>query len=79
MVRKLRSYSQRLRFVLSAASGMAPGASAVIVDWLGAGRVAQGERWAFKDYRSRVEVVREATGDCRGKGDKRYETWYLFS
>jgi len=53
------SYSQRLRFVLSAASGMAPGASAVIVDWLGAGRVAQGERWAFKDYRSRVEVVRE--------------------
>lgn len=78
MVLKLRSYSQRLRFVLSAASGMAPGASAVIVDWLGAGRVAQGERWAFKDYRSRVEVVREAMGDCRGKGDKRYDIWYLF-
>ena len=70
-MRKLRSYAQRLRFVLSATSDVAPGASAVIVDWLGAGRVAQGERWAFKDYRSRVEIVREAMGDCRGKGDKR--------
>lgn len=47
------SYSQHLRFVLAA------DASAVVVDWLGAGRVAKGERWAFKEYRSRMEFCWE--------------------
>jgi len=31
-------------------------ASAVVVDWLGAGRIAGGERWAFETYTSRMEV-----------------------
>lgn len=47
----LRSYLQRLRFSLE------PGSSAVVVDWLGAGRVAKGECWAFKEYRSQLEFM----------------------
>ena len=39
------------------------GASAVIVDWLGAGRIASGERWAFDEYASRFEFVWEE-GSC---------------
>ena len=50
-----RSYSQHLRFALAA------DASAVVVDWLGAGRVAKGERWAFREYRSRMEFSWEET------------------
>ena len=37
-------------------------ASAVIVDWLGAGRTASGERWAFDHYSSRFEFVWEGCG-----------------
>jgi urease accessory protein UreH len=40
---------------------LAADASAVVVDWLGAGRVAKGERWAFKEYRSRMEFCWEET------------------
>ncbi|WP_242359905.1 urease accessory protein UreD [Anaeromyxobacter sp. SG17] len=36
---------------------LAPGASLLWLDALVAGRVARGERWAFDEYRSRVEVV----------------------
>jgi urease accessory protein len=34
-----------------------PGASVVWLDALSAGRVARGERWAFHEYRSRVEIA----------------------
>ena len=44
--RLLRSYAQELDFQVQG--------SAVVVDWLQAGRVAQGERWAFRRYASRV-------------------------
>ena len=33
-----------------------PGASLVAIDWLGAGRTACGERWAFDSYSSRTEI-----------------------
>ena len=56
-----RQYSQLMRFTLTpdtdASAG--DGASAVIVDWLGAGRIASGERWAFDEYASRFEFVWE--------------------
>ena len=32
------------------------GASVVAVEWMGAGRVGRGERWAFREYASRSEV-----------------------
>ena len=44
------SYAGTQRFSL------APGASLVAVDWVGAGRAACGERWAFDLYSSRTEV-----------------------
>ena len=33
-----------------------PGASAVVVDWFAAGRVENGERWAFRTLRSRTKL-----------------------
>ena len=44
------SYSQRQDFHL------APGAGLALVDWLSAGRVARGERWAFTHFHSRSDV-----------------------
>jgi urease accessory protein len=44
------SYSQRQEFRL------APGAGLVLLDWLTSGRVARGERWAFRHFQSRNEV-----------------------
>jgi urease accessory protein len=44
-------YSQEQRFELAA------GASLLWLDALTAGRVARGERWAFDEYRSRLEVA----------------------
>ena len=35
---------------------LAPTASLVAIDWVGAGRAACGERWAFDSYTSRTEV-----------------------
>ena len=35
---------------------IAPAASLVAIDWVGAGRAACGERWAFDSYMSRTEV-----------------------
>jgi urease accessory protein len=47
-------YQQRQIFELAADSNL------ILVDWLSAGRLACGERWAFKRYSSRNEVyVRE--------------------
>jgi len=46
------AYEQRQRFMLS------PAASLVAVDWVGAGRVSRGERWAFSHFASRNEVLR---------------------
>ena len=43
-------YEQRQQFYL------APEAGLVLVDWLSAGRVARGERWAFTRYHSRNEI-----------------------
>ena len=31
--------------------------SAIVVDWLSAGRIASGERWAFNEYQSRFEFI----------------------
>ncbi|MCC6234475.1 MAG: urease accessory protein UreD [Verrucomicrobiales bacterium] len=36
-------------------------ASLALVDWMSAGRVARGERWAFASYRSRTEIQVEGT------------------
>ncbi|HEX4644389.1 MAG TPA: urease accessory protein UreD [Verrucomicrobiae bacterium] len=44
------SYAQRQAFHL------APGAGLVLVDWLGSGRAARGERWAFQRFQSRNEI-----------------------
>ncbi|CAE8639709.1 unnamed protein product [Polarella glacialis] len=46
------------------ASAPLASASAVVVDWIGAGRVAAGERWAFDSYSSRTEFrwQTESTG-----------------
>lgn len=44
------SYSQDQTFHLDVT------ASLVLVDWLTAGRMARGERWAFRSYRSRNDV-----------------------
>lgn len=44
-----------------------PGGSAVLVDWIGAGRVANGERWAFRRLWSRTELhLVGAPGDVLG-------------
>lgn len=43
-------YEQRQEFFLEA------GASLVLVDWLSAGRLARGERWAFGRFESRNEI-----------------------
>jgi urease accessory protein len=43
-------YEQSQRFELSA------GGSLVIIDWITSGRMARGERWAFRNYQSRTEV-----------------------
>lgn len=53
-------YRQNQSFCLSR------GASAVVVDWLGSGRSAIGERWAFNSYRSRssYRCVPEDAGDA---------------
>ena len=47
------SYEQRQRFTLAATSNL------VLVDWLSAGRTARGERWNFRRYVSRNEIVRD--------------------
>jgi urease accessory protein len=41
---------------------MAPDSGLILVDWLGSGRVARGERWAFDRFQSRNEV---RMGDAR--------------
>eukprot|EP00439_Symbiodinium_sp_Y106_P066506 s965_g10.t2 len=58
-------YSQQMCFTLTPGTDASAddGASAVIVDWLGAGRIASGERWAFDEYASRFEFVWEE-GSC---------------
>ncbi|CAE7563663.1 ndc80 [Symbiodinium sp. CCMP2456] len=65
-------YSQQMRFTLTpdtdASAG--DGASAVIVDWLGAGRIASGERWAFDEYASRFEFVWEEDASEGTSGGK---------
>ena len=45
-----------MRFALHSTSTECT-SSAVVVDWLGAGRIAKGERWAFRDYKSSLEFV----------------------
>jgi urease accessory protein len=45
-------YRQTERFDLAA------GSSLVLVDWLSSGRHASGERWAFAEYHSRIQVHR---------------------
>lgn len=57
MFRPPRSYSQALRFALHANSDGECTSSAVVVDWLGSGRVATGERWAFREYKSCLEFA----------------------
>jgi len=44
------SYAQTQRFSLE------QGASLVCLDWMTSGRRARGERWAFRDYRSRLSI-----------------------
>lgn len=44
------SYTQSHRFDLQSDSGL------VLVDWLCSGRLARGERWAFRRFASRVQV-----------------------
>lgn len=44
------AYEQRQIFHLDA------GANLVVVDWISAGRLARGERWAFRRYASRNEI-----------------------
>jgi hypothetical protein len=46
------AYDQRQTFEL------APGSSLIAVDWVGAGRVSRGERWAFTSFSSRNSVHR---------------------
>ena len=62
---KLRQYAQQMSFTLKLCADANHGqdASAVIVDWLGAGRIAAGERWAFDEYSSRFEFVWQDSGD----------------
>lgn len=43
-------------FEQTVAVALEPGGSAVMVDWIGAGRVANGERWAFRRLWSRTEL-----------------------
>jgi len=38
---------------------LARGANLILVDWISAGRIARGERWAFRRYRSRNEIRRD--------------------
>jgi len=45
------SYQQEQVFELAPESGL------VLVDWLCAGRTARGERWAFRRFQSRNEIV----------------------
>lgn len=35
-----------------------PSASLLLIDWLSAGRLARGERWAFSRYQSRITITR---------------------
>jgi urease accessory protein len=48
------SYEQRQKFEL------AHDANLILLDWLSAGRLARGERWAFRSYSSRNEIARDA-------------------
>jgi urease accessory protein len=36
---------------------LGPGGSLLLIDWMTAGRTARGERWAFRGYHSRTEVL----------------------
>ena len=47
------AYDQTQHFDLS------EGASLLLVDWLTAGRVACGERWAFRRYTTRTEIMHQ--------------------
>ena len=47
------AYDQLQKFDLS------KGASLLLVDWLTAGRVACGERWAFRRYTTRTEIMHQ--------------------
>lgn len=44
------NYAQRQEFHLAAGAGL------LLVDWFTAGRVARGERWAFRRFQSRIDV-----------------------
>jgi urease accessory protein len=46
-------YAQRQRFELASGAGL------VLIDWFTSGRAACGERWAFKTFQSRNEVLIE--------------------
>jgi urease accessory protein len=46
------SYEQRQHFALNVTANL------VLVDWMSAGRAARGERWYFRRYVSRNEVMR---------------------
>jgi urease accessory protein len=48
------TYRQEQRFDLS------PRGSLAVIDWISAGRLASGERWAFDSYRSRLTIWRDA-------------------
>ena len=50
------NYRQRQKFVIHSESGL------VLGDWLGSGRAARGERWAFSQFQSRNEI---AIGDSK--------------
>ena len=47
------SYEQRQRFSIERAGSL------LLVDWMSAGRTARGERWDFRRYLSRNEIVRD--------------------
>lgn len=47
------SYEQRQYFTLTTCSNL------VLIDWLSAGRTARGERWNFRHFFSRNEIVRD--------------------
>ena len=57
------SFVQRQRFDLDA------DASLLLVDWFGAGRVNNGERWDFDLLSSRCDLFRRSGGDGDGDGD----------
>lgn len=47
------SYEQRQHFTLAETANL------LLVDWFSAGRTARGERWSFRSYLSRNEILRD--------------------